>query len=475
MERNDAETVADILIAVWRRQPPQNAAIWSACLQLDKLLRNHISLEAINRAKRAPKKHRGAITENIIQLYMQQVDAEPLINVILERKTQRPTHQSTFTVLGAGTHRLSTHSRITRITAAGRLKGAQPDQLEVVFQASEPYSYHVSVRFIPAGGTAGKLGESLVSIDQRLFLEHTLDFHLYSELLTNALFNSPELQSAWSYALGYRAAKHGLLGVQLRFSAGAEQLHTLRWEQLLDPSSREPIALNERVMLHRVIEGAEPSPAGPAQPLSVLAVVSAPHDTLSFRLPLLDSAVEERLINECFYGVPTVVLARDAGRPATPEALAFQLCQSPTILYIVAHGSFCGNEAYIWLEDTTGRSNRITAAELGSSINALAQRPSLAVLVSCQSAGTSHYENTFAALGPTLVRAGIAAVIGMQGNLSVEAAHRMLPVLFKVLCRGEDLGHAVAAARRQGGSDWWLPVLFLHDGPVPLIAAALEI
>jgi CHAT domain len=469
MERIEAEAVAEILIATWRKQLPQNDAVWRACLQLDKLLRTYMPSEVVSRAKRAPKKYRGTVAERILHLYREEVDAELLINTILERKALS-SQQPSVTVLGLGTvHRLAANGRTTRIIAAGRVRSTDPDQLEVAFQAREPDAYRVVMRFIPTGGTAGKRGESLINIDKRLFLEHALNFRRYGELITNTLFASSELQNAWSYAIGYRDGDRGLLGVQLRFGAGAEQLHALRWEQMLDPYSREPIALNERVMLHRVIEGAEPSPAKSTQPPSVLAVVAAPKDSLSFRLPLLDGATERQLLDDYFRGVPTVVLIRDAGLPPTAEGLALQLRRGPVILYLVAHGGFDGSEAYIWLEDLQGLSKRVTAGELTNVISSLPQRPALAVLASCQSAGSSHHENTLATLGPTLVRAGIMAVLGMQGNLSIDAAHRMLPVLFDALRREEDLGRAVAAARRQGGSEWWLPVLFLHDGPTPTI------
>lgn len=472
MERSDAEAVADIMIAAWRKQLPQNGAIWRAYFQLDKLLRAHVSSDIISQAKRAPKKHRGVIVESVLRLYTQEVDAELLIDAILERNTQPSVQQPSITVLGAGSHRLSSQGRSTRVIAVSGVRSVQPDQLEVIFQESEPDLYRVTMRFVPFGGTAGSRGESFISIDKQILLEHALDFRHYGELLTDMLFAAPIVQNAWSYALGYRDGERGLLGVQLRFGTGAEQLQALRWEQLLDPYSREPIALNERVMLHRVIQGAEPSPAKPTQLLSVLAVVAAPKDSQTFRLHLLDSAAERQLIDKYFRAVPKVILIRDAGLPPTAEVLALQLRQNPAILYLVAHGGFDGSEAYIWLEDLQGLSKRVTAAELASIVASMPQRPTLAVLASCQSAGRSHDGNALATLGPTLVRAGITAVLGMQGNLSVEAAHKMLPVLFDALSRGDDLGSAVAAARRQGGNDWWLPVLFQHDGPVPLIPAA---
>jgi energy-coupling factor transporter ATP-binding protein EcfA2 len=101
-------------------------------------------------------------------------------------------------------------------------------------------------------------------------------------------------------------------------------------------------------------------------------------------------------------------------------------------------------------------------------IAGLEHRPLLVVLASCQSAGDA--ADTLTSLGPRLVRVGVAAVLAMQGKISMETAALAMPAFFRELSRDGQIDRAAAVARAasHGRPDWWLPVLFLrlYDGRI---------
>jgi hypothetical protein len=67
-----------------------------------------------------------------------------------------------------------------------------------------------------------------------------------------------------------------------------------------------------------------------------------------------------------------------------------------------------------------------------------------------------------AALGPRLAGAGVAAVVAMQGDVTMQTTEAFLPAFFTALARHGVVDEAVAAGRRavQERPDWWAPVLF---------------
>ena len=111
-------------------------------------------------------------------------------------------------------------------------------------------------------------------------------------------------------------------------------------------------------------------------------------------------------------------------------------------------------------------------------IQELDDRPRLAVLASCQSAGTGDVVpapqeggapsessgEALAGLGPRLAEAGVPAVIAMQGQVSMETAAAFMPVFFAELRRDGLVDRAMSVARGavRDRPDWWMPVLFMR-------------
>ena len=120
---------------------------------------------------------------------------------------------------------------------------------------------------------------------------------------------------------------------------------------------------------------------------------------------------------------------------------------------------------YLWLEQDDGSADVVPGAALVDPIRDLLQsrRPRLIVLASCQSAGKGGEQRgsdplgALAALGPQLARAGIPAVIGMQGEVTMTTIEELMPVFFRELLRDGQIDRAMAAARsavRQRPDAW---------------------
>src|SRR5208282_903915 len=99
-------------------------------------------------------------------------------------------------------------------------------------------------------------------------------------------------------------------------------------------------------------------------------------------------------------------------------------------------------------------------------------RVPVAVLNACQSAMQSGSE---AGLAQRLAEAGVPVAVGMAYSVTVSAAERAMPVLYRQIADGEELTAAVTDARRDlqehqsrrayfdqelDLEDWMLPVMF---------------
>ena len=334
-----------------------------------------------------------------------------------------------------------------------------------------------------------------VVFDHAALQTHGLDPAAYGRQLAADLFADPRLRATWQQARAV-AQQHGALRLRLRLDASAPALHALRWELLSDPEDDVPLALSERVRLSRYLESADFSPLNlPLRPeLRALVVVASPANLASFALTELDVEGEVARAQAALGDIPTTIVGNhpDAAQPrATLPTITAALRDGPQLVLLICHGSVVDGAPHLWLEREDGAAERVPGATFVQAVAQLAVRPLLFVLASCQSGGRG-YDDTLAALGPQLARAGVAGVLAFQGNVALGTVRRLLPTLLAELRRDGSIDRATAAARAaiRQQPDWWLPVLWLRvrDGQLwhlhppappptpaqPLSAAPLE-
>lgn len=309
--------------------------------------------------------------------------------------------------------------------------------------------------------------------DELLFL--ALDTDAYGRALTAQLFGDPRLREAWVKASAFAQGAGAAMRVRLRIDPGADDLHALRWETLRDPAADRLLCRSERVIFSRYLDtddlGRARQVTRPA--LRALAAIANPPELARFNLAPVDAAGERARIAAALGETPVTTLGRDAGGPpASLAGIIGALREGYAILYLVCHGTMANGRPYLWLESEDERTGRVPGDELVRRVADLPpeRRPLLVVLASCQSAGTGHDRDALAALGPALARAGVAAVVAMQGNLPIEMAERLMPAFFRGLMSDGQIDRALAAARADLPDDhpWWMPVLFMQvrDGRV---------
>ncbi|GAB4449831.1 MAG: hypothetical protein OHK0015_55130 [Chloroflexi bacterium OHK40] len=339
--------------------------------------------------------------------------------------------------------------------------------LQLILRRQPGGLFHTTAEFTAPGSVAPAiLGETIpVAFDYQALLEQALDPNSYGLRLGSMLFADERLRGALAQARAASTAHRATLRIRIALDPGDPAIHALSWEGLRDPSDGAPLAVGDRFAMARVLPSADPHPLRPAFASDVRAVVvvASPRDLSAYGLAPLH--IEAELSRACgaLAGLRPETLARTSRRPATLARIDAVLREGVDILYIVGHGTTVAGETYLWLERDDGNADRVPGTVLVDLVTSLRRRPLLIVLASCDSAGGAH-EVGLAALGPQLARAGVAAVVAIQGSLGQRTAAVMFPALFRRLLRDGRIDLAMAAARAAamaaGDNDWWRPVLY---------------
>ena len=338
--------------------------------------------------------------------------------------------------------------------------------LEILISPHSSASYGLVLRFRhPPTGQDRSFSGSW-TLDEAELLKRQYDAGVYGEQLAAQLFASPDARSFLDQTLAVAASQETPLHLRLFINAGAEALHSLRWETLRLPGSAAPLAASEWVRFSRYLDGNDWRPVRTAtrDALRALIAVASP-DVTGTTLAEVITQNELAATRAGLGDIPAVELA---GRgQVTANNLLARLRDGCDILYLVAHGMIVDGEAHILLEREDGGRAWTAGRELAARLGELGQQPNLVVLVSCQSAGAdgqwlSQDDGALAGLGPRLAAAGVPAVVAMQGNLTMDTAASFMPVFLTELRRDGQVDRAMAVARGavRERPDWWMPVLF---------------
>ena len=349
--------------------------------------------------------------------------------------------------------------------------------------AGETASYGVELRVTdPASEVEHRQAASApVRFEPAELRARALDPAAYGQYLAGQLLAEPALRAFFDRAVVATEAVDASLRIRLALSPSAAELHALRWETFRLPDAPAPLLTGQNLSFSRYLSSQDWRPVrlradgqaatGSGQTLRALVVVADPSDVARFRLTPVNREQEVAAARAGLGDIATSELATRG--QVTLANLTAALRGGCDILYLVAHGILLDGEPWLFLEKEDGTADRVPGQELAARINELEERPRLAVLVSCQSAGAGAAENlapqpaaagALAGLGPRLAEAGVPAVIAMQGNVTMRTAADFLRVFFAELRRDGRVDRAAAVARGQVRErpDWWMPVLFMR-------------
>jgi len=346
--------------------------------------------------------------------------------------------------------------------------------LELAFRwVAEQESLDVGLRFVLSDEEVDNWVRSpeLVRINLKDLAKLANDADAYAEALTRMVFSTPGITDFYNGSLGTAADRP----IHLRLNLDTPSaLHLVRWELLRDPKNEHPLVTTDRIRFSRYLSSPDfrMVPWRTKQASRALVVIASPTNLGEYapggrRLAEVDVNSERRNAESALGDIETVYLAGPG--QATLANLASELEKQVDILYLVCHGAITSDVPFVFLENPDGTADTVNGRRLSEMVFSLAHRPSLAMLSSCQSVGeggvrTSTDDGVLVGLGPRLAGAGVAMVIAMQGNISMETAQLFAARFFTELRHDGVVDRAVAAARRlvrdRDRPDWWVPALF---------------
>jgi hypothetical protein len=297
----------------------------------------------------------------------------------------------------------------------------------------------------------------------------------YAVALTKMMFTDPAMASFIDRAL----ETSNEMPVHLRLLIDPDapaKYQAIRWETLRDTNLERRLTTQQQVRFSRYMTGYDwrrVHPLARAGKLKALVAVANPSNLEDARAlgaaPLAAIKVDDEIARarQALEPMLTVeTLPDDTGRRATLDQIIARLTDAD-VLYLACHGEIWPDDSVLYLENDRGEVDVVAGKSLADRISDLAAPPTIAVLVSCQSAGPGDdylpsERGALTPTGPRLARAGVAVVVAMQGNVTMRTARIFLPRFFKELEKDGLADRAMAAARSEitGYPDWWMPVLF---------------
>jgi hypothetical protein len=300
-------------------------------------------------------------------------------------------------------------------------------------------------------------------------LQTDADLTSYSEALSTAVFGGTNGSSALARA---RAAADVLnLPLRVRVSVGDDAaLARHHWELLADPRGDfKPFAWGERSWFARYVRAPNPrAPALTSGGVRTIALLANPTDLA--QMDRIEADAERAVISEA---LGRTQIRRLVTPRATFESLKRELREGADVVVLTLHGRLNNGRACLYFEREGQQAHVVAATELADHIGQVPTPPRLVVLVSCDSAGTGDTTfrddgGFFSSAAVALLKAGVPAVVGMQGAVARDTGRTFIKAFFESLLSDGHVEKATAAARmaipRQ--ADWWVAslVIAVDDG-----------
>jgi hypothetical protein len=348
---------------------------------------------------------------------------------------------------------------------------AETVDLEIGLHHREAGSYVVELRAVQPDSETDTRADGPAQFDLAALRELAFDPAAYGRALKENLFADPKVREVFSNTITIAQREAISLRVRLLIGSSAPELNSLWWETLRNPLDDTLLCCSENILFSRYLSSLDWRTVRlrSQSELRSLVAIANPSNLSDNQLAPVDVAGELKRAQVGLgsaagsAAAPLAVLpSTDASQRATLNNIIAQLRAAPVdILYLVCHGALVKDEPILWLEDDNGKIARTSGSELAVRLKELQHPPRLIVLASCESAGNTA-GSALSALGPRLAEAGIAAVIAMQGKITMDTVAQFMPVFFRELARDGQVDRAISVARGavRTRPDQWMPVLF---------------
>lgn len=296
-----------------------------------------------------------------------------------------------------------------------------------------------------------------------------------------------DVRDLYQRSLGMAQSEGFLL--RLRLNVIPPELAVLPWELAYDDGAHEFFALNPRFSLVRYHSLMLPADSVTRlTPVPVLMVVASPSDEIPIAAADEVASLVDALAGLCAQGSVTLdilfsgpvserdaIVAKVAQHPgvrllpgaASLPTLRETLPRGYRVLHVVAHGHFDPHSGGLLV--LTEESGRAASCDATTFARELRERMVAAVVLNVCRSATDGTARAFMGLAPSLIQAGIPAVIAMQHVISDSGALHFSRQLYRSLADGEPLDAAVMDGRKavsatsgQGNWEWAVPVLFMR-------------
>ena len=341
-----------------------------------------------------------------------------------------------------------------------------PSSIPATADFDNPFSqYELSDFFLKVG--RARQGAGAAPVVTRRIETPQMAAQKFGTRLFQAVFDG---EVGTRYADRRHEAEEQGLGLRVWLNVkGAGELADLPWEYLYDPSDEVDrflsLSIYTPVVRHSGLR-ARRQPQEVETPLRILVATSSPEG-----YPPVSSGSELTKLREALAGLERDRRVKlEVVEDATLQRLHEQLLRgSYHVLHFIGHGDFDEGrgEGVLALEDEQGNPSLVSADSLAV---ILQNCPSLrlAVLNACEGARTGRAD-PFAGIAQSLIQKGLPAVIGMQFEITNQAAECLSQTFYQAIAVGLPVDAALAHARTilygsQHGVEWGTPVLHLRVG-----------
>jgi hypothetical protein len=286
--------------------------------------------------------------------------------------------------------------------------------------------------------------------------------------LAEALLEDDGIRQRFNSARNNAEVGRSTLPVELRFGEGCDVLASLPWE-LMHYDGRFLVA-DTTIALSRYPEGGFPlSPALAELPLRVLLLLPEPEG-----LPPTFPGDARHSLVDGLKGLDAKgdVVVDELEPPTYPALIDAVTTRVYHMLVFIGHGVYKeGAGSFLVFEDETGKRERISADDVGSTLRNTDVR--LVLLGACQSTTITSTSGDGSAAPPDIwqgtaqafLRAGVPLSIGMQVVVRVDAAQAFIHQFASSLAAGKSVLEATADGRKslkrpRYNDAWFIPALY---------------